>query len=157
VAAESTTYLWAGATLSYGPSGDASEFAPCARQARRHLIIDRLLADAAYDGEHHHRLARDVLGIRSTLIPLNRRNTGNRWPKTPYRREMRRCFDRQAYGHRWHVESSISQHKRRLGPALRSRSNKSRKAEVLLRVLTHNLMILRCLATGFQQSIETSK
>jgi Transposase DDE domain len=140
----SSSHLWAGATLTEGPSGDASQFAPCLRQACRHLPIDRLLADAAFDGEHLHRLAREELGIRSTVIPLNRRNTGRRWPKTKYRRQMKRRFPTRQYGHRWQVESSISQHKRRLGPALRSRTDSARESEVHLRVLTHDLMILRC-------------
>src|SRR5262249_45491359 len=143
VVCKSANYLWCAATLSKGPSGDASEFAPCLTQACRHVKIHRLLADAGYDGEHHHRLAREALGVRSTAIRLNRRNAGRRWPKEKYRRQMRRRFPKRVYGHRWHVESSISQNKRRLGPAMRSRSDRSREAEIYCRVLTHNLMILR--------------
>lgn len=143
VVCHSSSYLWAGATLSNGPSGDSSQFAPCLRQACRRLPIARLLADAGYDAEHNHRLAREELGIRSTVIPLNRRNTGRRWPKTKYRRQMRRRFPHRVYGHRWHSESAISQHKRRLGPALRSRTDAARQSEVRLRVVTHSLMILR--------------
>jgi hypothetical protein len=30
--------------------------------------------------------AQEELGLRQTVIRLNRRNTGRRWPKTPYRR-----------------------------------------------------------------------
>jgi hypothetical protein len=143
VVCHSLSYLWAGATLSAGPGGDSTQFAPCVQQACRHLAIARLLADAGFDGEHNHRLARETLGIRSTVIPLNRRNTGRREPKTKYRRQMRRRFARRKYGHRWHVESSISQDKRKLGPALRSRNPNAQNAEVMLRVLTHDLMILR--------------
>jgi hypothetical protein len=137
------THLIVGAVFSQGPSGDSGQFGPAVRQASRHLPIDRLLGDTAYDGEHNHRLAREDLGIRSTLIPLNRRNTGRRWPKTTYRREMKTNFDRLVYGQRWQVESTISRHKRRLGSALRNRREASQERESFLRIVTHDLMILR--------------
>jgi transposase len=56
---------------------------------------------------------------------------------------MRRRFFKRVYGQRWQVESAISRHKRRLGSALRARFWSAQKTECLLRVLTHNLMILR--------------
>ncbi len=111
---------------------------------------DRVLADAAFDSEENHRLAREDLGARSTVIPLNRRNRGRKWPKTRYRRQMVKRFrrkprgsrHRRVYGQRWQVESAFSRHKRLLGSALRGRSDASRERECYLRVLTHNLMIL---------------
>ena len=56
--------------------------------------------------------AREDLGVRSTVIPLNRRRQGRRWPKTPYRRQMVRRFrkkprgarHRRVYGQRWQAE-----------------------------------------------------
>jgi hypothetical protein len=43
----------------------------------------RLLGDSGYDGEqHYHALAREELGIRSTVIKLNPRDSGRRWPDT---------------------------------------------------------------------------
>lgn len=107
------------------------------------MKIDRLLADAGYDAEHTHALARDQLDVRSTVINLNPRRSGRKWPRSKYRRQMRRRFPRKVYGQRWQVESSISRHKRRLGPALRARLSEAQRRECLLRVLTHNLMILR--------------
>jgi hypothetical protein len=68
---------------------------------------------------------------------------GRRWPLTPYRREMRRRFPRALYRRRWHAESVFSRLKRRLGSALTARSGRSQRREILLRVLTYNLMILR--------------
>ena len=136
------TYLFAALVVSDGPSQDSPQFPDAIRQATRHLRIDRLLGDAGYDGEHNHRLAREELSIRSTVIALNKRNT-RKWPKTRYRRQMKKRFHRRIYGHRWHVESAISQNKRRLGSALRSRKDETRESECMLRVLTHDLMILR--------------
>ena len=59
---------------------------------------------------------------------------------------MKSRFHRRVYGNRWQVESSFSRNKRRLGSALWARRWPSQQSEILLRVLTHNLMILRCAA-----------
>jgi hypothetical protein len=137
------THLIAGVVPGRGPSSDSSQCSPAIRQAAEHIEIDRLLADMGYDAEYIHRLCREELGIRSTIIPLNMRNTGRRWPKTKYRRQMRKRFFNRKYGQRWQVESAFSRHKRRLGAALTARSEKTQHSEMLLRVLTHNLLILR--------------
>jgi hypothetical protein len=137
------TYLIAAVQMRYGPCNDAPDFAPAVIQALRHLPIDRLLGDGAYDAEPHHRLCR-VLGIRSSVIPINcRGQPASCVPRTPHRRRMHRQFPRRIYRRRWHVESTISQHKRRIGPAFQARTDASREQEALLRVLTHDLMILR--------------
>jgi len=137
--------LFAAAVISDGPSQDSPQFPQALRQACRHLAIDRLLGDAGYDGEHNHRLARESLGIRSTVIALNRRNT-RRWPTARYRRQMKRAFPRRIYGRRWHVEAAISQMKRCLGCELRATSAGGRTEEILWKVLTHDLSILRRVA-----------
>ena len=41
---------------------------------------DRVLADAAFDAEDHHRYAREELGVRSTVIPIDPRGPGRKWP-----------------------------------------------------------------------------
>jgi transposase len=112
------------------------------REAAVLMDFNRILADAGYDAEHNHVLCRKKLGIPSTVIPARKR-TSRRWPTAKYRRQMRRRFFKRVYGQRWQVESAISRHKRRLGSALRARSWSAQKTECLLRVLTHNLMILR--------------
>jgi transposase len=136
------SYLFPGAWVTWGPSNDSPQFAPAVTQAARRIDFDRILADAAYDGEHNHRLCREELGIRSTVIPLNPRRGSNPLPKTKYRRQMKTRFPKRIYGQRWHVESAFSQTKRILGQALRARRPHAQEREVLLRVLTHNLMIL---------------
>ncbi|WP_390890123.1 transposase [Roseomonas mucosa] len=55
---------------------------------------------------------------------------------------MRHRFPKSLYHQRWHVESGFSQHKRRLGSALTARTPASQNRELVLRVLTHNLMLL---------------
>lgn len=143
------THLLAASRLRYGPCQDAPDFLPAVTQAVGHLRIHRLFGDGAYDAESHHRVSQETLGIRSTIIPLNPRRSHQRTPKTPYRRRLHRRFPQQLYRRRWHAESAISQHKRRLGSALHSRTQKQREAECRLRALTHNLMILAQAQQGF--------
>lgn len=140
------THLLAAAVVTDGPSQDSPQFPAAMRQAARLARWSVLLGDAGYDGEHNHRLCREELGIRRTLIALNKRNTGRRWPKTPYRRQMKTGFSTRAFGQRWQIESAISRNKRRLGSALRARLPESQQRECLLRVLAHNLMILAAAA-----------
>ena len=140
--ADVATHLIAGAVVTRGPSQDSPQFPAAVRQAVRLLAPATLLGDAGYDAEHNHRLCR-TLGITASVIALNRRNMGRRWPLAPERRALRRNFPRALYAHRWHAESVFSRHKRRLGSALTARRPRAQRRETLLRVLTHNLMILR--------------
>jgi hypothetical protein len=122
-----------------GPSQDSPDFTPAMRQAAGLLSIDVALGDAGYDAEHNHRLCREDLGVRQTVIRLNRRNTGRRWPRTPYRRAMRHRFPKPLYHQRCHVESGFRRHNHGLGSALTARNTASQNRELVLRVLTHNL------------------
>lgn len=140
---EAESPLIAGAHISLGPSQDSPQLRPTLKEATSHRRFDRLLADAAYDAEHNPVLARQPLGIRSTVIPINCRNHGRKWPKTRYRRPMRKRFFKRVYRQRAPVESIISRHKRLLGATLRARTWRTQKQECRLRILTHNVMILR--------------
>jgi hypothetical protein len=51
-------------------------------------------------------------------------------------------FPNASYQERRQVESVFSQQKRRLGSALTTRSRATQESEMVLRVLTHNLLIL---------------
>lgn len=136
------SHLIVGAVTGVGPSQDSPDFTPVMRQAASILSFSTVLADAGFDAEHNHRLCREELGVTRSVIALNRRNTGRRWPKTSYRRALRRRFPRTLYHQRWHIESGFSQHKRRLGSALTARGHQAQRRELILRVLTHNLMLL---------------
>jgi hypothetical protein len=136
------THLIAAMRFRYGPCQDSPDFLPAVGQAVRHLPIDRLLGDGAYDVENHHQVCRTRWNIRSTIFPINPRRSHQHTPKTHYRAQLHRRFPNRLYRRRWHAESTISQHKRRLGAALRSRSETQRECECRLRVVTHNLMIL---------------
>lgn len=150
VTCDTASHFFAGASVTTGPSNDSPQFTPVLTQAALAVDWDRVLADAAFDAEEHHRYAREDLGVRSTVIPINRRGQGRKWPKTRYRRQMVKRFRkkpkgsryRRVYGQRWQAESAFSRHKRRLGSALSGRSDASRKRECYLRVLTHDIMLL---------------
>ncbi len=62
------------------------------------------------------------------------------------------AFPHVLYGERQQVESVISRAKRRLGAALTARQRSTQMAEQVLRVLTHNLLLLHCARRTFQQS-----
>lgn len=148
IVCHTASHLIAAALAGVGPSYDVKLFEPAMLRACWNLDIDRLLADSGYDSEPNHRMAREHLGIRSTVISLNRcgrrrHKLGRRpLPKGRYRRQMACHFQRRKYGQRWQVESIISRIKRRLGAVLRGRSDAARQRESDLRVWTHNLMIL---------------
>ena len=150
VAVDTKTHFFAGMTVSAGPSNDSPQFRPAMAQASLVVNWDRVLADAAFDSQDHHRYAREELGVRSTVIPINPRGQGRKWPKTRYRRQMVKRFrkkprgsrHRRVYGQRWQAESAFSRRKRRLGSALAGKSDASRERECRLRVLTHDLMLL---------------
>jgi len=137
------SHLIVSALTTLGPSYDAPLLEPAMLKAdwTFPVTIDRVLADSGYDAEPNHRLIRQGLGIRSSVIALNRRGT-RRWPPQPYRRQMARRFHRRKYRQRAQAESVISRFKRRLGAALRGRSDDARERENNIKVFTHDLMIL---------------
>ena len=142
IACHAESHLWAAAEVRLGPTNESPLFTDVIDAAARHAKWARVLADAAHDAEPNHRLCREDYGIRSTAIPVNRRGGGRKWPRTKYRRQMRRRFHKRKYGQRWQAESCFSRHKRLLGDALRSRSFPAWERECYLRVLTHDLMLL---------------
>ena len=141
IVCDTHTHLIAGCIVTRGPSYDFPLFEKAMRQASKQLRFARILADSGYDSEANHRFGREVLGIH-TIIALNARGS-TKTPTTVYRAEMKHQFDKKTFNRRWQVESVFSQHKRLLGSALRNRSDISRERECLLRILTHNLMIIR--------------
>lgn len=104
-----------------------------------------VVADAGYDSEDNHRIARLDMGVRSVIPPKAGRPT-SKPPAEPMRRNMHRRFgrraDARAYGQRWQAETANSMIKRNLGSAMRARTAVRRRHELLLRVLTHNIMLL---------------
>src|SRR5947199_920396 len=63
VACDTRTHFFAGATVTTGPSNDSPQFTPVMAQASLGVTWDRVLADAAFDSEDHHRYCREDLGV----------------------------------------------------------------------------------------------
>jgi len=109
------------------------------------MSIDMVLADAGYDSEPNHFAARRELGTR-TLIPATIGRPGSNPLKGYYRRLMRRRLkagpDKRRYGQRWQAETVNSMLKRNLGSACKARSPTGRKKDMLLKSITHNIMLL---------------
>jgi hypothetical protein len=124
LACHNTTHLLIHAVVGDGPSYDAPLMSSILQEACGRVCIDRLLADSGYDAEYNHVFAREVLGIRSTVIKVNRRGW-RCWPKSKYRRQMYRHFPNAKYRQRVQAESTISRFKRRLTSFLRGRSRET--------------------------------
>jgi hypothetical protein len=124
-----------------GPGPDIWHFSELLKQGLEKVGIYKLLADAGYDSEAAHQLARDRYGVKSIIPPRIGRPTAS-LPKGKWRRIMRLFFDTKDYGQRWQVETVFSMIKRRLGSALRARKFHSQCRELYLKVLALNVMIL---------------
>jgi hypothetical protein len=55
---------------------------------------------------------------------------------------MQTPFNKKRYGQRWQVETTISMIKRLQGSATKRRSYHARRRDMMLMVLTHNIMIV---------------
>ena len=141
VLVDCSNHLILGYLTDQGPKPDIRDLAPTLSQTSSHVRIEWLTADAGYDSESNHRLCRDENGIRSLIPPKHGRPT-SKPASGRYRRLMQTRFDQARYGQRWQVETVVSMIKRRLGSSLSGRSYWSRRRDLMLMVLTHNIMIL---------------
>jgi hypothetical protein len=121
-----------------GPGSQCRQLRPLVAEAQRVLPIDRLLGDADYDSEAHHRWLREELGIES-IIPATRCRPSQRLTRQPWRYRMQRWFPRRQYGQRWMAETVHSVIKRKFGEALTARRPWQQIKQSLLRSLTYNL------------------
>lgn len=144
LAVASACHLILAARDHIGSGSDAPDFAPLLYHAWRRAHVTVVVADAGYDSEANHRCARLDMGVRS-VIATGIGRPSSKPPSGRYRRLMKQRFarkaDRRTYGQRAQSETVNSMMKRNLGDALRSVRPKRRRQEMLLRALTHNLMI----------------
>jgi hypothetical protein len=142
VAAASHRVLAARAALDNG--SDAPDFDPLLYKAWRRASVRTVVADAGYDSEANHRIARLDMGVRS-VIPAKIGRPSAKSPVGRYRRLMRQRFarkaDKRAYGQRSQIETVNSMMKRNFGEHLRSIRPSRRKQEMLFRSVIHNLLL----------------
>ena len=137
---------WAGT----GGGGDHPQFEPLLFDAWRRVPnkLFKAVLDAGYDSERNHELARNDMGIASIIPPLIGRPSAKR-PAGRWRRHMARLLRtkrsrrRCGYTQRWQAETVNSMMKRNLGSALRGKTAASRRRDLRLKVLVHDIMILR--------------
>ena len=144
---DTASHLILGAVIDRGPKPDYIEDEATLLAALNHQWFSTLLGDAGYECERFHSVCRRDLGIRS-IFPTTPRGRPRKDGKAPpvngyYRRLMQQRFPRKLYGQRWQIETAFSMLKRNLGSALRARTYHSQSREIRLRILTHDLMILR--------------
>ena len=135
----------ASAISKTGMGSDAPDFPALLIGAKKRCAVRTVLADAGYDSQHNHRLARDQLGITSWIKATVGR-PGKKPATDRHRRHMQRKLQGsqagQPYGQRVQVETVMSMLKRNMGTHLRALTRHGGEMELLLKVLVHNLMIL---------------
>jgi hypothetical protein len=144
LAVASGCHLVLAARAHTGTGSDSPDFQPLLYRAWRRANVKHVVADPGFDGEHNHRAARLDMGVRS-VIPPNIGRPSDKPPAGRFRRLMRQRFarnaDRRTYGQRAQSETVNSMIKRNFGDALQSVRPKRREQEMLLRTLTHNVML----------------
>jgi IS5 family transposase len=128
-----------------GMGSDAPDFDSLLFDGWRRGKVKVVVADAGYDSEANHVLARHDMGVRS-IIPARIGRPTAKEPSGYWRRVMKRRFKRKAdkkdYGQRWQSETVNSMVKRNMGSSLRARTPEGREMELKLRAITHNIMLL---------------
>jgi hypothetical protein len=145
VAVASSCHLILAAKTRLGNGSDAPDFDDLLYRSWNRAPVKVVVADAGYDSEANHRIAREEMGVRSIIPPGIGRPT-DKLPSGRWRRNMARRFARKAdkklYGQRAQSETVHSMIKRNQGDSLRSRTPQRRKQEMMLKVLTHNIALL---------------
>jgi hypothetical protein len=136
------THLILGAIPRRGPAVDTNRFIPLLDEALRQVNINTALADAGFDSEPNHRYAREQRGVRS-VMPAKIGRPSAKPPTGRYRRRMRQRLNKDycQYGQRWQAETGNSLLKRRLGAAINARSYPTQCRDLMLFVLTYNIML----------------
>jgi hypothetical protein len=139
---DTASFLVLSGIPSWGPSPDIVHFKEALASAVQQKTIRRIAADAGYDAEWAHAFARETLGITS-IIPNRIGRPTTKLPTGKYRRIMALRFDKKRYGQRWMIETLNSMLKKRLGSFLRARTYWSQMREIMLRLFSFNVLILR--------------
>jgi hypothetical protein len=146
LAVATSCHLILAARATTGGGADQPFFEPLLFDAWRRADVKTVVADAGFDSEANHCIARQDMGIRSIIPPYAGRPS-SKPPTGRHRRNMHHRFKRKAeqtqYGQRWQSETVNSMIKRNLDSALRARTAPRRRNELLLRVVTHNVMLLQ--------------
>jgi hypothetical protein len=144
LAVASACHMILAARTHIGNGSDQPDFEPLLHRSRKRAPVKTVVADAGYDSEKNHCVARIDMKVRS-IIPPKIGRPSSKPPRRHYRRWMQKRFarkaDRHLYGQRAQSETVNSMMKRNFSDALRSIRPKRQEQEMLLRSLAHNLML----------------
>jgi len=146
-------HLILAAVTGRGPSPDHGDLAKVLSRIPDNVTIERLFADAGYDSEANHQIAREEHGIAS-YIPASIGRRTDKPPSGRYRRLMRRVLKRSAYGQRWQSETVFSMIKRNIASELTARSYWSQCREMMALVISHNIMVLLLIRQVFDRACQ---
>lgn len=142
IVADSATHLVLSGVPERGPYPDIVHFEKAIIEAEKNIHSKILTADAGYDSEKSHTFAREKFNIRSIIPPKTGRQT-TKLPSGKWRKIMATRFNKKLYGQRWQVETVNSMIKRNLGSFLRAKTYWAQCREMMLRLFTHNVMVVR--------------
>jgi len=117
-------------TRNWRRCGDA-----CGAPFGREPWVKRMAAEWVHD------VARRELGVRTIIPPLIGRPTGKA-PKGHWRKVMSERLHLTNYGQRWQGETVFSMIKRRQGSAVNATTYWSQCRGLMLKAITHNILIL---------------
>ena len=141
IVVDSDTHLVLSGVPERGPYPDIVHFEKAIIEAEKNIHSKILTADAGYDSEKSHLFARER-NIRTIIPPKVGRQT-IKLPSGKWRKIMAIRFNQKLYGQRWQVETVNSMIKRNLGSFLRAKTYWSQCREMMLRLFTHNVMVVR--------------
>jgi hypothetical protein len=145
IAVDSGSHLILSAKPRIGNGSDAPDFDDLLYHAWRRSKVAVVVADAGYDSEANHCIARQDMCVRS-IIAVGIGRPTRKPPSGRWRRHMKKRFSRKAdqklYAQRSQSETAHSMMKRNMSSALRSRTPERQKKEMMLRVLVHNITLL---------------
>ena len=104
IACDTKSHLILAGVPGRGPAPDQWHYKEALKEMDAQASIKVLLADAGYDGEQNHVLARETYDMTSIIPPKIGRPT-LKLPRGKYRRLMALHFNKTLYGQRWQVET----------------------------------------------------
>lgn len=147
IAVASACHVILAVWVTTGMGADHPHFEPVLFDAWRRAPVKSVVADAGYDSEKAHRLARCDMGLECIIPPKAGRPSTDphKPPAGEFRAEMAERFAQESspgnYGQRWQVETVNSMMKRNYGSALRAATPANREREMMLKALTHNIAL----------------
>ena len=145
------THLILATHRGMGPRPDVDELQSLLDGMCSNAVPQKLIADGGYDSQYNHHLLREVYNIES-LIPAVHGQPTTRLPINRWRYLMATEFDEETYCQRWQVETVMFMLKQHQGAALTAHTYQTRRREMGLMAVTHNIMIIRSIKLFYKAS-----